>query len=145
MKERNMVTSMSSKVQVCITSYTNGEIMGTIYNDYYNKKILFLSASDLINKMESLYNSLSFPQKFMEPRSFGVKKTGNAGWENAERAEESADEEVDKTGIANFIIHVKFRMNADWQGDIKWLEKGINQSFHSTLEMIKLILAALEV
>ena len=74
MRDKKMVTSMASKVLVCVTSYSEGEIKGTIYNDYYEKKISFLSTAELIKSLESLYNSLSFPQKFMETRSFGVNK-----------------------------------------------------------------------
>lgn len=142
MRDKKMVTSMASKVLVCVTSYSEGEIQGTIYNDYYEKKISFISTTELINGLESLYNSLSFPQKFMETRSFGVKRLVKRARKNKE-ADKVYEEIAHKDGIANFSIHVKFRMNADWQGEICWLEKGIRQNFNSTLEMIKLMDSAL--
>lgn len=142
MSDKKMVTSMASKVLVCVTAYSDGEIKGTIYNDYYEKKISFLSTTEFINSLESLYNSLSFPQKFMETRSFGVNKLVKRAKKKKET--DIVHEEVaGKEGIANFSIHVKFRMNADWQGEICWIEKGIRQNFNSTLEMIKLMDSAL--
>lgn len=144
MRDKKMVTSMASKVLVCVTSYSEGEIKGTIYNDYYEKQLSFLSTTELINSLESLYNSLSFPQKFMETRSFGVNRTD--GEKNKKKTGENGilkNEDISKEGIANFSIHVKFRMNADWQGEICWVEKGICQNFNSTLEMIKLMDSAL--
>ncbi|MBE5948702.1 MAG: hypothetical protein E7261_06700 [Lachnospiraceae bacterium] len=142
MRDEKMVTSMASKVMVCVTSYSEGEIQGTIYNDYYEKKISFISTTELINGLESLYNSLSFPQKFMETRSFGVKRLVKRAKKNKE-IDKIYEEIACEEGIANFSIHVKFRMNADWQGEICWLEKGIRQNFNSTLEMIKLMDSAL--
>lgn len=142
MRDKKMVTSMASKVLVCVTSYFEGEIRGTIYNDYYEKQISFMSTTELINSLESLYNSLSFPQKFMETRSFGVNRIGRKKKKVSE-TDVMQNESTSNEGIANFSIHVKFRMNADWQGEIRWIEKGISQSFNSTLEMIKLMDSAL--
>ena len=142
MSDKKMVTSMASKVLVCVTSYSEGEIQGTIYNDYYEKKISFISTTEFINGLESLYNSLSFPQKFMETRSFGVKRIVKRARKKKE-ADKVYEEVAHKEGIANFSIHVKFRTNADWQGEIYWLEKGMRQNFNSTLEMIKLMDSAL--
>jgi hypothetical protein len=47
-------------------------------------------------------------------------------------------------GNAKFIIHVKFRQNSTWQGEIKWVDKDKTQYFRSSLEMVKLIDRALE-
>lgn len=144
MSDKKMVTSMASKVMVCVTSYSDGEIKGTVYNDYYEKQLPFLSTTELINSLESLYNSLSFPQKFMETRSFGVNRTdGEKKEKKTGENDMLKDEDISKDAIANFSIHVKFRMNADWQGEICWVEKGICQNFNSTLEMIKLMDSAL--
>lgn len=47
-------------------------------------------------------------------------------------------------GKASFIIHIKYRQNSTWQGEIKWVDKDKTQYFRSSLEMIKLIDKALE-
>lgn len=142
MSDNTKVTSMASKVSVCVTEYKDGDIKGSIYNAYYQKRIPFNSTTELINGMESLYNTLSFPQKFMETRSFGVnRRIDEDKCEDNIKPVFAVDE--DNVGIANFDIHVKFRMNADWQGEICWIEKGNRSKFNSTLDMIKLMDAAL--
>jgi len=44
---------------------------------------------------------------------------------------------------AKFIVNVKCRQNASWQGTIKWLDKNEEKQFRSALEMLKLMDEAL--
>ena len=41
-----------------------------------------------------------------------------------------------------FVVDVKFRRNATWQGTVKW--EGKEANFRSTLELLKIMDAALE-
>jgi len=43
-----------------------------------------------------------------------------------------------------FIVHVQYRQNATWQGQVVWAEKNKVQKFRSVLELLKLIDNALE-
>ncbi|HIQ97443.1 MAG TPA: hypothetical protein IAB26_12895 [Candidatus Limivivens merdigallinarum] len=45
---------------------------------------------------------------------------------------------------ATFLIHVKYRQSATWQGEIAWVERGVKQSFRSALELLKLMDSANE-
>ena len=45
---------------------------------------------------------------------------------------------------ATFIVHVRYRQNATWQGDILWAEKKKKLYFRSALELLKLIDSALD-
>ena len=38
--------------------------------------------------------------------------------------------------IATFVVWVKFRQNATWQGEAIWMEKGRKETFENTLELI---------
>ena len=40
---------------------------------------------------------------------------------------------------STFIVEIKYRENATWQGTVKWVEGGREQNFRSALELIKLI------
>ena len=52
--------------------------------------------------------------------------------------------EIEEKDRATFVVHVKFRQKATWQGTIQWVDTNKTQSFRSTLEMIKLIDEALD-
>lgn len=57
----------------------------------------------------------------------------------------NADGIMEKSGeLATFVIHVKYRQNSTWQGDIFWTEKQEKRNFRSALEMLKLIDGALD-
>lgn len=43
-----------------------------------------------------------------------------------------------------FVVHVKYRQNATWQGDVIWVEKKRRQSFRSAMELFHLIDSAFE-
>lgn len=47
-------------------------------------------------------------------------------------------------GKGTFIVHVRYRQNATWQGDVIWAEKNERQGFRSALELLKLIDSALD-
>lgn len=49
-----------------------------------------------------------------------------------------------RAGQATFIVHVQYRQNATWQGQVTWAEKEKIQSFRSALELIKLMDSALD-
>ncbi len=46
--------------------------------------------------------------------------------------------------LGTFIINVKYRQNATWQGEIIWAEKNERMYFRSALELLKLIDGALD-
>ncbi|QHI73906.1 hypothetical protein Ami3637_05035 [Aminipila terrae] len=45
---------------------------------------------------------------------------------------------------ATFILQIKFRQNASWQGTVQWVEKKQTLNFRSALELIKIIDSATE-
>lgn len=44
-----------------------------------------------------------------------------------------------------FVIYVKYRQNATWQGEMLWLEGNLKISFRSVLELLKLIDSTFEI
>ena len=47
-------------------------------------------------------------------------------------------------GGSNFLIRIRFRQNASWQGTIHWLDGKESKNFRSMLEMVTLIQEALD-
>jgi hypothetical protein len=45
----------------------------------------------------------------------------------------------DKGDLGTFIISVRFRQHATWQGSIKWVEGKGEVTFRSVLEMLSLM------
>ena len=45
---------------------------------------------------------------------------------------------------ATFIVHVKYRQNATWQGEVIWADKKEKKFFRSALELLKLMDSAME-
>lgn len=45
---------------------------------------------------------------------------------------------------ATFVVHVKYRQNATWQGTVTWADKNKRQNFRSALELIKLMESAMD-
>lgn len=41
--------------------------------------------------------------------------------------------------LETFLIHVQYRQNATWQGELFWKEKEKIRKFHSALEFLRLI------
>lgn len=43
-----------------------------------------------------------------------------------------------------FTVHIQYRENATWQGEILWVEEKQSSHFRSALEMLKLMDSALD-
>ena len=43
-----------------------------------------------------------------------------------------------------FIVNIKFRENATWQGEVVWVDKKQKKCFRSALELMKLMDSALD-
>ncbi|MBN7774601.1 hypothetical protein JYB65_14630 [Clostridium aminobutyricum] len=54
------------------------------------------------------------------------------------------DNDINRGEKATFILQVKFRQNASWQGTVKWVEKKETLHFRSALEFIKILDSARE-
>lgn len=97
---------------------------------------------DLLNTLESAMDRLNYPQKTTDDRSF-KKRTIEEKSQNNENMVVKYMEEKDfsekKGEKSTFIVEIKYRENATWQGTVKWVEGGREQNFRSALELIKLI------
>lgn len=134
------VSAMATRVELHITSYESKNFRGWVYNEHYRKRIEFNDLCEMLSSMESLYDTLSFPQAAFQPRHFTRIKKGNT---QQERAVNEMEQRTDKDR-ATFVVHVQFRQNATWQGTVQWVDTNKSQNFRSTLELIKLIDEALD-
>ena len=127
-----------AQILVALDSQTSDKMEGRLYSGYFHKVYTFKSDIDLIMAIDNLCNSMQFPQAACQSRRFEFKYTKTL----VRKAEDFMDSEIEaaaKQDNATFLVHIKFRQNASWQGSITWVEKEKTQNFRSALEMLKLM------
>ena len=131
--------SALSKLFVYVDSYTGHDFGGKLYVYNGAEEIDFDNALDMIKKATEAFDRISFPQAVFQGRSFDesldVRKNEVMRYSKMEQQSGVAEHEKKAT----FIIHVKFRQNSTWQGEIKWVNQNKVQYFRSSLEMVKLM------
>ena len=120
---------------ICVDSYERSVPVGRFYNEYCPEGIHFYGAIDLIKKIETLLDNMSFPQSFSMIRTFaGKTQVDLSGRTN----------DVPRKGkAATFSVKVLFRQNTSWQGSVSWLEGKQEEPFRSVLELLFLIDSAI--
>ena len=116
---------------ICIDSYEKSVPAGRFYNQHCPDGIDFYGAIDLIKKMETMLDEMSFPQSFSAIRSFAEKPLVALNG--------TTNEVTYKGKTATFSVRVLFRQNTSWQGSISWLEGKREETFRSVLELLLLI------
>lgn len=120
---------------VKVSSYDEKNIKGVLINPYYEQELYFSSLTQLLIMMDELYDTLNFPQRAMENRSFKDNVSGQPETEAFSAISPPENVPV----LASFKISVLFRQNASWQGNIMWLEEKYEAQFRSVLELILII------
>lgn len=130
------------RYRVCLDEIKDNQYKGRIYYCYSKNAELFGTSMDLLTTLESAMDRLNYPQKTTDDRSF-KKRTIEEKSQNNENMVVKYMEEKDfsekKGEKSTFIVEIKYRENATWQGTVKWVEGGREQNFRSALELIKLI------
>ena len=135
---------------VCIDGAHNSDIYGILYCNGRADGVEFRSGSQLLLEMEKWCDYLGFPQCEVKMRSFSPALNRRQGREERrgqrERAGElMSDDILSRNGEGGtFLVHIKYRQNATWQGQVTWVEKKETQNFRSALELLKLFDSALE-
>lgn len=129
-----------SPAQILISLDLTGTtgLTGRLYSGFYRKVYPFESETEMLLAMDGLCDSMQFPQAAFKSRSFETKYTKVL----VRKVEDFMDPEIQTTAKedkATFLVHIKFRQNATWQGSITWVEKEKTQNFRSALEMLKLM------
>jgi len=138
------VTAMSLKMRVCVDTHGNGGLAGTLYSQFLQEPFVFQDIVQLIDKMDGIYDSCSFPQAFLSQRTFNIGKPSRRVLQKEGVRYMIQEAMPDVQGSkGTFMVTVQFRQNATWQGTIVWTEKNKKQHFRSALEMLKLMDEAL--
>ena len=131
---------------VCVDQFSEQTCQGRLYTQYDAEPFPFLSLIDMTLQMDHFYDEWDFPQSSTIPRTFrkSVEFTRRQSILESGRPMDHARVYSQSGENATFVIRVKYRQNATWQGEIVWLEKSLRTSFRSALELLRILQDALE-
>lgn len=129
-------------INICIDDIRNEVISGRLFHCYTKEAWEFGTMVQLIEMMEKFFDSINYPQASTETRTLaGCSETTEMELEKVQ-SQEKIIEYRGKKGT--FFVHVQYRQNSSWQGQIEWAEKGVLKHFNSELDLIKLMISAIE-
>ena len=137
------ITNVSVGVLACVDKKENG-FSGRMFCQLLPEPVKFNDAVALIAEIEKIFDTFSFPHSYTTRRTFK-----EAGGGKAEKREEAVrymthEEMLENKGEkGTFVVSVRFRQNATWQGSIKWVEEKKEVNFRSALEMLTLMKEAI--
>lgn len=124
-------------VNICIDSREDNVCRGRLYCCYEKDPVFFENEFQIIKFMENLMDRIDHPQAAVQIRRYH-DNTSQKREKPLKKAE--AQQFTNERGkTATFIIHVKYRQNATWQGEAVQVEKNKKYKFLSVLELLKLI------
>lgn len=119
--------------QVCVDDRQDGRFCGRLYNPFWEGAVPFSSVMEFLVRMEELLDQMQFPQSFTAKRAFA----GPPG-----QGPVSQPLDMRQGREATFYLKVLFRQNASWQGTVRWVETGQEESFRSVLELLLMMNSA---
>ncbi|MDR0434435.1 MAG: hypothetical protein LBH21_05145 [Gracilibacteraceae bacterium] len=140
------IPGMITKTLLCVDGASPADISGRFYNLYLEKPVYFQTMKEFLDKMGEFLDTISFPQKFLDYRSFREENKETPARNVAPAPKKYWSEvlfEAEKGEQATFIFQVRFRQRGEWQGTLSWTERKKQRPFRSTLEFMRLLNAAL--
>ena len=126
--------------QVCIDEAGARNIAGRFYCGMNRQGEEFNDIQQLILSMDKIMDRISFPQSTVEKRTFEKQKNPRFQAQQKELLEMRRFMADKKPGDkATFVVQVEYRRDAEWQGNVKWVEGDQTTEFASTLELIKFL------
>lgn len=129
-------------INMCIDNINDGELSGRIYHCYSKEPWKFTNILQLIELADDFFDRLEFPQASTSARSFTSTQFSDVDRLDKVRSPEDFIENRGQKGT--FFLNVRYRQNSSWQGSVTWVEEQREQHFRSALELLKLIVGALD-
>lgn len=119
-------------------------VEGEFRHLYARENQTFNSISEFIYKLELMLEQIKVPQATTRCRK---------GWGNPHKCRCGDDKDAPEkqwefseeplmisgsTGLF-FLIHIRYRCNSSWQGEIRWLKKNYTMMFRSVLELLMVL------
>lgn len=134
---------------VVIYSHDNPTIYGAVHSPVLKNSVEFHDLTELVLMMDKIMRDCDIPKYDGKYRSFALhNKIFNFQLNYHDLKQENFEEcfnqsfSFSKKPENIFSIHVMYRQNCTWQGEITWIEKDRVKFFRSALELIALINSA---
>jgi len=140
---------MSVKMIADVTLNEDGCLLGVLDCIYFEEPFTFSNLMSMIEMMETTFDTKGFPEKHLLPRTFGKAKQRYRKHEldlnsHAKKKADLISQSKPAGKSCTFEISVKFRHNAEWQGNIFWVDKNVTKPFSSIIELLRLMDNALK-
>jgi hypothetical protein len=155
-------------MDIKINQNNDGTFIGELHCKFIDEPFIFNEFVDMIVMVETIFDTKSFPERQLLPRTFSKrnkrikrdeldlskvakersvsKGDGPSAIQfvaNEAPAEEPSPLIAEGLSPYNFELSVRFRRKAEWQGILLWREKGIKNHFSSIVELSRLLNVAL--
>lgn len=142
--EKRKVYAAPNLMNLCVDQRQGLDIVGRIYYGTDKEPVRFTSAGYMILEIDRLCDLLGYPQPATVSRTFSDRVPTGKKKEAASIVSRPEDFMGNKGEEATFVLHIKYRQNATWQGTVTWAEENKSRNFRSALELLKLIDSALD-
>lgn len=118
---------------------------GEFRNLYVEESEKFNSISEFIYKLELMLEQINVPKAtnccrkgWGDPIKFKCGDDSAVPPKPMKFLENPSMAEIGKSGQF-FLIHIRYRCNSSWQGEIRWLRKNCTMMFRSVLELVMVL------
>ena len=137
-----MAAAAPNLVVVCFQEMNPAR--GQLYHRYSREGVSFRSIYHMVEQVDRLCDDIGYPTRSTNLRSLVRKHiTKRRNYRKMEKVMELEELMEQKGAEGTFLVHVQFRQNATWQGQVTWVDKRQTCQFRSALELMKLIDGAL--
>ncbi len=126
-------------IVICVDGIHGSDYEGRLWDQYHEEAVHFDSMLEVLQHVDHFLDELDFPQRSTALRTFQDQTTTMKVRQRVERKMVMSNLE-DKNGKeGTFIVQVKYRQNATWQGQVVWAEQNKKVYFRSALELLRLM------
>lgn len=153
--DRYISKAVASVIRICIDEHNECDWKGRIYTRVKKEHIQFRNMYEMLSVLGYIWDVIGYPQESTMSRRFTDEPKQKSGLHTKAAIQvtypgdgtrdrvrvELSDEDMEKRHgeQGTFIVKIRYRQNATWQGHVTWVEENKTVPFRSALELMKLI------
>lgn len=145
MNNMNCGLAAPNLVCICVDNAPDNKMESRLYHYYAEEPETVKDMMQLLRSLEQFYDKIDFPQAAEQLRSFVGNAKESRKRKKVPKPVTGREFLMQQSGTrATFFLHVQYRQNATWQGQIMWKERNKTLEFRSALELLVLLDNALK-